>query len=141
MTVYFTNLQYTTITTSFGWFLKFLCNKFYYISSQNIWWLLRQFWKPSLFMSNCCGYFLGNLSTFYFNIWSHWTQCKNPWGATVVYRKSRPQNEQARLLRLSFTIERLSPPTILPWSKIVNSVTRLFIRLLWAGRIRNTIYH
>ena len=35
-----------------GQFLEFLCNKFHYKSSLNVWWLFGQLWKALLFKSN-----------------------------------------------------------------------------------------
>ena len=41
--------------------LELLGNNYnYYKSSPNVWWLLGQLWKPSLFKSNWWVYFLGN---------------------------------------------------------------------------------
>ena len=43
-----------------GRFLEFHGNKFYNKCSPNVWWLLGQLWKPSLFKSKWWDYILGN---------------------------------------------------------------------------------
>ena len=71
--------QPTNTVTRLGDFLELLATNSHAKVAQMFGDLLGQFWKPSLFNSIFCGYFLGSFCKTWATFYSHiWTRCNRP---------------------------------------------------------------